>query len=81
MWEYVDKFLEAAANTEQSMKEEYRIEPTLEYCYADKMMWPRPLAPKIKGETVIMGDLIEKEYLKCYFNKESRFEELKIVCW
>ena len=69
IWEYIDKFLESGVNTEQVIKSDYRIAPTFGFFYADKMMWPRPLAPKINGETVVLGDLIEKEYLKCYFVK------------
>lgn len=59
LWEYFETFLEASVTPELSIKEQYRFSPNLGFYYADKMMWPRPLAPKIKGDTVVLGDLIE----------------------
>ena len=81
VWEFFYVMLPLSPNPELSIKEEYRMEPTEEFVYADKMIWPRPLAPKINGETVVQGDLIEREELKSYFENPARFKKLKYVAW
>lgn len=81
IWEFCYEFLPQALEPEKIIKEEYRFEIYMDYFYTDRMIYPPPLAPKIHDETVVLGDLIEKQYLKSYFVKESRFEKLKYVTW